>query len=155
MDPLPDVPQTPQPAAELPQTAVGPSEDLPVRLIPVPGASSRSSFFSNYEVVLAERDVNQNQKELIKLVYKSLPYEKKLAEYDWSTTKIYKLRAIQDPKCDESLMQMMWPEGQDQPDAETMAAADRLAAQIGNKNTKLKCYITTADDFARAMAHRQ
>jgi hypothetical protein len=155
MDPLPDVPQTAQAASGLPQNAARPSEDVPVRLIPVPGASTRTSFFTNYEVVLAERDINQSKKELIKLVYKSLPYQKKLAEYDWSTTKIYKLRVTQDPTCDESLMQMMWPEGEDQPDAEALAAANNLGTEVGDKNTKLKCYVTTADDFARAMSHHQ
>jgi len=125
-----------------------------LRLIQVPGASSRTSFFSNYEVVLAERNVSQSQKELIKLVYISLPYQKRLAEYDWNTTKIYKLRVIQDPKCDESLMDMMFPEGGEQPDAETQAQANRLASEVSDKNMKLRCYTTTADDFQRAVSHR-
>ena len=131
--------------------ALGPMEDFPLRFLSVPGASFRTSFFSNYEVVLAERTLNPNQTEVIKLVYKSLPYQKKLAEYDWSTTRIYKLRATKNPECDESLMQMMLPEGE--LDAQAQTEANRLAAEIGDKKTKLHCYETNADDFQRAMAH--
>jgi hypothetical protein len=155
MDPLPDVPENTQAAPSMSDNVAGPAEDLPVQLIAVPGASTNGSFFSKFEVVLAERTVNHNQKELIKLVYESLPYEKRLAEYDWSTTRIYKLRAIADPKCDESLMQMMWAEGGEQPDAEAQADANRLATEVGDKNTKLHCFRTTAKDFQRAMSHGQ
>ena len=154
MDPLPDVSQNAQSASALPDNAVLPGEDVPLRLIPVPGASTRTSFFSNYEVVLAERNINLTQRELIKLVYVSLPYQKRLAEYDWSTTRIYKLRVIQDPKCDESLMEMMMPEGGGQVDPETEASANRLASEVTDKSMKLHCYRTTADDFARAMSRR-
>ncbi len=153
MDPLPDVPENAQSAPTVPDNAMAPGEDLPVRLIAVPGASTNGSFFSKYEVVLAERTIKGDQKEIIKLVYTSLPYQKRLAEYDWSTTRIYKLRATPDPKCDESLMQMMWPEGGEQPDAEAQAEGNRLASRIGDKSTKLHCYVTTADDFQRAIAH--
>jgi hypothetical protein len=124
--------------------------NVPLRLVGVPVLSSKTSFFSNYEVFIAERRVNQTQTELIKLVYVFLPYQKRLSEYDLNTTKVYKLRVTKDPRCDESLMSMTWPEG-DQPDPETQAVTDKLAA--ADKNTKLPCYHTTADDFQRAIAH--
>jgi hypothetical protein len=124
--------------------------NVPLRLVGVPVLSSKTSFFSNYEVFIAERRVNQTQTELIKLVYVFLPYQKRLSEYDLNTTKVYKLRVIKDPRCDESLMSMTWPEG-DQPDPETQAVTDKLAA--ADKNTKLPCYHTTADDFQHAIAH--
>ena len=114
--------------------------------------SNSPCAFSNFEVVIAERTVNAKKTEYIKLVYISLPYQKRLSEYDWNTTRIYKLRATADPRCDESLMQMMMPEGGEQPDAEVQAEANQLAAQVGDKNTKLHCYETTADDFQRAMS---
>jgi hypothetical protein len=155
MDPLPNVPETAQSAPSMADNAAGPGEDVPLRIISVPGASTRTSFFSNFEVVLAVRNINPHQTELIKLVYISLPYQKRLSEYDWSTTRIYKLRATPDPRCDESLMQMMWPEGKDLPDPQTQAEATKLAAEVGDKNTKLHCYSTTADAFQRAMAHSQ
>jgi hypothetical protein len=154
MDPLPDVPESAQNAPSMNDVPTGPAEDVAMRLIAVPGGSTNSSFFSKYEVVLAQRTVKQGKEELIKLVYESLPYQKRLSEYDWSTAKIYKLRAIPDPRCDESLMQMMMPEGGgDPPDADAQAEANRLAAIVGDKKTKLHCYRTTADDFQRAISH--
>jgi hypothetical protein len=151
MDPLPDVP-APTQAAPVNPTASG--EDVPLRLIGVPVASSKTSFFSNFEVFLAERKIGQGRTELIKLVYIFLPYQKRLSEYDWSTTKIYKLRAVRDQSCDETLMQMTWPEGEDQPDPAALAAADSIAPNGSNKNTNVPCFRTTADDFQRAISHR-
>ena len=91
-----------------------------MRLIAVQEFDERFIFLK-VKSVLAERTIKGDQKE-IELVYTWLPYQKRLAEYDWSTARIYKLRAAQpDPKCDESLMQMMWPEGGEQPDAEAQA----------------------------------
>lgn len=144
MDPL-DAPTT-QPAAAPPS-----QEDLSVSLIQIPRAALRSSFFQNYEAIIAVRSIGGNRTEYIKLVYTSLSYQKRLSEYDWNKTKIYKLRAIQDPACDESLMDMMWPEGSGEMDAENQAAADNLVARVGDKSMKLRCYRTTADDFARAV----
>jgi len=152
MEPLPDAAGG-QSAPAMGNNALGPAEDVAMRIIQVPGAATRTSFFSNYEVVLAERTINAHKSEIIKLVYISLPYQKKLSEYDWSTTRIYKLRATPDPRCDESLMQMMLPEGGGQIDDQAQSEANRLAAEIGDKNTKLHCYQTTADDFQRAMSH--
>jgi len=119
--------------------------------MPIPGASHASSFFKGFEAAIAERSIGGGKIEYIKLVYISLPYQKKLRDYDWSTTKLYKIRAVQDPACDESLMQMMMPEGAGMMDAENQAAADDLIARVGDKNTKLHCYRTTAEDFARAV----
>ncbi len=144
MEPLPSA----APAQQSP-TSNPSGEDVPLRLVGVAVASSKTSFFSNYEVFIAERRLAPGQTELIKLVFVFLPYQKRLSEYDLNTTKIYKLRATRDPRCDETLMQMTWPEGQ-QPDED---AANRLAGNASNKNSKLPCYNTTADDFQKAIAH--
>jgi len=153
MDPLPDVPESAQNAPSMNEIPAGPAEELQMHFMAVPGGSTNGSFFSKYEVVLAERTVKQGKTETIKLVYESLPYQKRLSDYDWNTTKIYKLRAIPDPRCDESLMQIWWPEGGDVPDAEEQAVANQLAAKVGDMNTKLHCFRTTADDFQRAISH--
>jgi hypothetical protein len=146
MEPLPGA----GPAQSSPPPTSNPSgEDVPLRLVGVAVASSKTSFFSNYEVFIAERRLSPGQTELIKLVFVFLPYQKRLSEYDLNTTKIYKLRATRDPRCDETLMQMSWPEGE-QPDED---AANRLAGNASNKNSKLPCYNTTADDFQKAIAH--
>jgi hypothetical protein len=148
MDPLPDTAPAQQSAAN----NGAPAEDVPLRLVGVAVASSKTSFFSGYEVFVAERRLNQSQTELIKLVFVFLPYQKRLSEYDLNTTKVYKLRATRDPRCDETLMQMTWPEGE-VPDPDAQAAANSLASTASNKNSKLPCYNTTADDFQRAISH--
>jgi hypothetical protein len=51
-------------------------------------------------------------------------------------------------------MQMTWPEGEDQPDPEALAAADSIAPKGSNKNTNVPCFRTTADDFQRAISRR-
>ena len=152
MEPLTDDASASQMTPSARNNGLGPAEDIPLRFIAIPGAYSKTSFFSNYEVVIAERTVNAQHSEYIKLVYVSLPYQRRLSDYNWNTTRIYKLRATHDPKCDESLMEMMFPEGGDQLDEQTQADANRVAAQVGDKNTKLQCYETTADDFERAIS---
>jgi hypothetical protein len=152
MDPLPDVPDSAHNTPAVPDNAIPPGEDVPLRLIAVPGAVSRTSFFSNYEVVLAERTVSATKTEIIKLVYISLPYQKRLFEYDWNSARPYKLRVRQNPNCDESLMEMMMPEGGGFLDSDAEASANVLATKVGGKNMKLHCYETTADDFQRAMS---
>ena len=151
MDDIPDANIPPNPNEPPP----GPAEEFPLRFVSLALPTQGSSFFSNYEVFVAERTLQRGRTQLIKLVYTFLPYQKRLSEYDWNTTKIYKLRAIADPRCDESLMQMMWPEGGAAPDEEAQAEGNRLAAEVGDKNTKLHCFRTTADDFQRAISHGQ
>ncbi len=51
--------------------------EIPLRLIAPVLALPGSSYFSNYEVFIAERKVGQNQPLLIKLVYTSLPYQRR------------------------------------------------------------------------------
>jgi hypothetical protein len=144
MDALPtDAPNTGQSA--VPQET--PGEDVPLRLVSLAMPTAGSSFFSNYEVYIAERRVRKGTTELIKLVYVFLPYQKRLSEYVQNNARVYTLRVLRDPSCDESLMQMTWSE------------ADQAASDAGNhdllstsdKNSKLPCYRTTAEDYQRAL----
>jgi len=145
MDALPtDAPTTGQPAM-VPQET--PGEDVPLRLVSMAMPTPGSSFFSNYEVYIAERRVRKGTTELIKLVYVFLPYQKRLSEYVQSNAKVYTLRVLRDPSCDESLMQMTWSEA-DQPAGDS-GNHDVFAAS--DKNSKLPCYRTTAEDYQRAL----
>ena len=116
--------------------------------------STKTSFFSNYEVFLAERRVGRNQTESIKLVYTFLPYQQRLSEYlaqgQIFKKKEYKLRVYRDPGCDESLLHMMWPDGDEPPPNDSFAAS--LGAK-GKDNTLLPCYRLSADDYRRATMH--
>lgn len=121
--------------------------ELPVRLIGLALKLPSTSYFSNYEVFFAERRLAKGQTELIKLVYVFLPYQRRLTEYGLSDSRVFKLRVIRDPSCDESLLQMTWPEAEQ---------SQNKAPEASNPdgNNKLPCYRTTADDYKRAIGQR-
>jgi hypothetical protein len=108
-----------------------------------------SSYFSNYEVFIAERRVAKDETQLIKLVYVSLPYQRRLSEYGLNN-RVFKLRVIRDPSCDESLMQMTWPDA-DQAKSGPAPASNSPELKSGHSD-KLPCYRTTADDYRKALS---
>jgi hypothetical protein len=128
------------------------SEEMPLRLIGLAMALPNSSYFSNYEVYIAERRLRKNLTELVKLVYVYLPYQRRLSEYGVDNSKVYKLLVSRDRSCDESLMQMTWPEADPHPDAQNPADSPALSAE--DKKSMLPCYRTTADDYRRAISRR-
>ncbi len=129
-----------------------PTQEMPLRLIGLAMALPSSSYFSNYEVYIAERRLRKNLTELVKLVYVYLPYQRRLSEYGVDNSKVYKLLVSRDRTCDESLMQMTWPETDPHPDAHNAADAPGLSA--ADKKSTLPCYRTTADDYRKAIARR-
>jgi hypothetical protein len=140
------------PAADLPPTAQapppGPAEEFPLRLVSLALPTQGSSFFSNYEVFIAERRLPKGRSQLIKLVYIFLPYQKRLSEYVQNNAVVHTLRVTRDGTCDESLMQLTWSDsGQDFGDNNAFPDADR--------NSKLPCYRTTADDYQHALERGQ
>jgi hypothetical protein len=128
------------------------TEEMPLRLIGLAMALPNSSYFSNYEVYIAERRLRKNLTELVKLVYVYLPYQRRLSEYGVDNSKVYKLLVSRDRSCDESLMQMTWPEADPHPDAQNPADSPALSAE--DKKSMLPCYRTTADDYRRAISRR-
>ncbi len=109
-----------------------------------------SSYFSNYEVFIAERRVKKGDPELIKLVYESLPYQPRLADYGLDNSKVYRLRVTRDPACDETLLQMTWPQT-DEKHSGSKYATGPPALAPNDRNDLLPCYRTTADDYRRAV----
>ena len=140
MDDIPDanIPQNPN------EPPPGPAEEFPLRLVSLALPTQGSSFFSNYEVYIAERRLPRGQSQLIKLVYTFLPYQKRLSEYIQSNARVYTLRVTRKAECDESLMQMTWSDAS-QDTGDMFPGTD--------KNTKLPCYVTTAEDYQRALDH--
>ena len=128
------------------------TEEMPLRLIGLAMALPNSTYFSNYEVYIAERRLRKNLTELVKLVYVYLPYQRRLSEYGVDNSKVYKLLVSRDRTCDESLMQMTWPESDPRPDMHN--AADSPGLTANDKKGMLPCYRTTADDYRRAISRR-
>lgn len=137
-----------------PQSSAGkqptPPEELALRLVGLVLALPKSSYFSNYEVFIAERRGAKGQSEFIKLVYEFLPYQRALSQYAQNNTKVFKLRVTRDATCDETLMQMTWPEADPHP----QNSADSPGLSANDRNGMLPCYRTTADDYRKALSRR-
>src|SRR5437879_3323199 len=103
---------------------------MAIRLIGLALALPSSSYFSNYEVFIAERRISKVASQLIKLVYVSLPYQRRLSEYGLSNSRVYKLRVSRDRTCDESLLQMTWPETDPHPGSQSSTDSPGLAPMI-------------------------
>jgi hypothetical protein len=127
------------------------TEELSVRLIGLALSLPNSSYFANYEVFIAERRLKNAQSQFIKLVYESLPYQRRLSEYALNSAKVYKLRVRRDRSCDESLLQMTWPESDPHPDSQNSSDSPGLTAN--DRKSMLPCYRTTADDYRKALSH--
>src|SRR6266568_4599778 len=133
---------------ENPRGAV--TEEMAIRLIGLALALPSSSYFSNYEVFIAERRISKVASQLIKLVYVSLPYQRRLSEYGLSNSRVYKLRVSRDRTCDESLLQMTWPETDPHPGSQS--STDSPGLSPNDRNGMLPCYRTTADDYRKALS---
>jgi hypothetical protein len=136
--PLPDRPR--EPAAQ----------EVPVRLVGLALALPNSAYFSNTEVYIAERSIAKGETELIKLVYMSLPYQPRLSEYALNNATVYKLRVSRDQSCDETLLQMTWPENDST--AGRQNSTDHPVLSPSERNSVLPCYRTTADDYRKALS---
>jgi hypothetical protein len=145
-----DIPRARPPILDNPP---GP-QDLPVRVIGLAMSLPSSSYFSNYEVFIAERRISKDESQLIKLVYQSLPYQRRLSEYGLNNARVFKLRVIRDPSCDESLMQMTWPDA-DQSKPGSPPPSDSPELNSSARSDKLPCYRTTADDYRKAISRRR
>jgi len=126
-------------------------QDVELRVISLTFAPSRSSYFSSFEVFIAEKWLNKKESEFIKLVYEFLPYQQRLSQYGFQDLKVRRLRVTRDSTCDESLMQMAWPEGENGPPG-SHHSGDALASTSADRNNALPCYRTTADDYRRAVS---
>ena len=127
-------------------------EDVQLRVVGLAWAPPRSSYYSNFEVYLAEKLLNKKESQFIKLVYVFLTYQLRLSEYGFDSLKVRRVRVTRDPTCDESLMAMAWPE--DGPGG-SPHAGDELVSPAPDRNEVLPCYRTTADDYRRAVSRNR
>jgi hypothetical protein len=123
--------------------------DLPVRVLGLALALPTTSYFSNYEVFIAEREFAKNETQLIKLVYESRPTQRRLSEYGVNVSTIYKLRVKRDPTCDETAMQITGARY-----SELQSSSPDGAVRSADKDSVLPCYRTTADDYQKAARRR-
>ena len=127
-------------------------EDVQLRVVGLAWAPPRSSFYSNFEVFIAEKWITKEESQLVKLVYVFLPYQLRLSEYGLDSLKVRKLRVTRDPTCDESLIQMTWPEGEN---GGAKHPGDGQASTSPDRGNLLPCYRTTADKYRRAVSKKK
>jgi len=116
-------------------------------------AFPQSSYFSNFEVFIAEERIGRHQSRVIKLVYDFLPYQPRLSDLGPGYPALDNLRAIRDPSCDEPLKEVVsfatslhWPKA-------SLAQLNTTSSK--QRQTVLPCYQTTADDYRKALEHHR
>ena len=125
--------------------------DVQLRVISFVWAPPRSSYFSNFEVFLAEKLLSKGESQIIKLVYVFLPYQRRLSEYGFDASKIRMLRVTRDATCDEGFMDMVWSGGENSRTG-SQHSAGAPASPSTNRPDALPCYRTTADDYRHAVS---
>jgi Rap1a immunity proteins len=120
-----------------------------VRLVAVALALPRSSFFSNLEELVAEKEIGEEEYSLIKLVFTYLPYQPRLSESGFDYSVVHEISAWRNPDCDETVVQLT-----------TRSMPDRHEPMIYSRNVPredldyrhmpLPCYETRADDYIKS-----
>src|SRR5215510_1767609 len=125
-------------------------ERMRVRLVAVALALPRSSFFSNLEVLVAEKEIVHEEFSLIKLVFTYLPYQPRLSESGFDYSVVHEVSAWRNPDCDETFAQLT-----------TRSLPARHEPMIFSRNVPredlnpsrripLPCYETKADDYIKS-----
>ncbi len=128
-------------------------ESMRVRLVALAWNHQRSSFFASEEIFIAEKQLDQDESRLVKLVYGFLPYQPRLSESGLDYSTVYELRATRDPSCDETLLKMTSGEQGDwrQAESDLKYSADAPTLNLQRRKSNLPCYRTSPEDYKRAV----
>jgi hypothetical protein len=120
-----------------------------VRLVAVALALPRSSFFSSYEVFVAETEIGHEEWSLIKLVFTFLPYQPRLSESGFDYSVVHQVSAWRDPDCDETIAQLT---ARSQPNLHEPLIYSRNVPRedLDRRHILLPCYETNADEYIKA-----
>jgi len=128
-------------------------EVMHLRLVALAWNHPRSSFFASEEVFIGEKQLAKEESRLVKLVYDFLPYQPRLSEYGMDYMTMHELRAVRDPRCDETLAHLATGQQGDwrQPRSQLKYSTDAPALNPQRHRTPLPCYLTNADDYSRPL----
>lgn len=120
-----------------------------VRLVAVALALPRSSYFSNYEVLVAEKEIGEEEFSLIKLVFTYLPYQPPLEESGFDYSMVHEISAWRNPDCDETVADLT---RRSLPDRHVPMMYSRNAPRedLDLRRIPLPCYETKADDYIKS-----
>ena len=124
-------------------------ERIRLRLVAVALAEPRSSFFSSHEVLVAEKEIAEEEFSLIKLVFTYLPYQPRLSESGFDYSVVHEVSAWRDPDCDETVDQLT---ARTMPDRhEPLIYSSNVPREdLDRRRIPLPCYQTKADDYIKA-----
>ncbi len=128
-------------------------EPMKVRLVALPWNHQRASFFASEEVFIAEKQLDQDESRLVKLIYGFLPYQPRLSESDFAYATVYEVRATRDPSCDETMLQMTSGGEGDwrQAKSDLKYSTDAPSLNLQRRKSTLPCYRTTPEDYKGAV----
>ena len=120
-----------------------------VRLVALALALPRSSFFSSYEVFVAETEVGHEEWSLIKLVFTFLPYQPRLSESGFDYSVVHEVSAWRDPDCDETVAQLT---ARSLPNRhEPLIYSPNVPREdLDRRHIPLPCYETNADEYIKS-----
>jgi hypothetical protein len=122
---------------------------MKVRLVAVALALPRSSFFSNVEVLVAEKEIGHEEFSLIKLVFTYLPYQPRISESGFDYSVVHEVSAWRNPDCDETVADLTARSGPDR--HEPMTYSRNVPREdLDLRHIPLPCYETRADDYVKS-----
>jgi len=143
-----------------PETARGdlrwqspPKELMRLRLVAMAWNHPRSSFFASEEVFIAEKELTHDESRLVKLVYTFLPYQPRLSDEGLNYSTVHELRAFKNPECDETVAHLLTGEVGDWRGEQShlQYSAEAPVLNLARRKSRLPCYVTNADDYARPL----
>lgn len=128
-------------------------QPIRVRLVALAWNHPSSSFFANEEVFIAEKELDPEESQLVKLVYGFLPYQPRLSAYGLDYSMVHEVNAVRDPECDETLLQITSGEVGDWRHfyAGLRYSSDAPPLNLARHKSALPCYLTTAEDYRRPL----
>jgi hypothetical protein len=128
-------------------------QSVRVRLVALAWNHPRSSFFASEGVFIAEKQLGGDESRLVKLVYGFLPYQPRLSESRFDYSEVLELRAVRDPSCDETLLQLTTGRLGDwrQQESGLKYSVDAPPLNLQRRKSTLPCYVTTPEDYRRSV----
>jgi hypothetical protein len=120
-----------------------------LRLVAVALAEPRSSYFSNHEVLIAEKEIGDEEFSLIKLVFTYLPYQPRLEESGFDYSMVHEVSAWRNPDCDETVEQLTERSLPDRHEP-MIYSPNAPRKDLDRRRIPLPCYETKADDYIKS-----
>ena len=122
---------------------------LRVRLVALAWTLPRSSYGANYEVFVAETEIEHDEWKLIKLVFTFLSFQPRLSESGFDYSVVHEVAASRNTDCDETIAHLT---ARSLPTRhEPLLYSQNVPREdLDRRRIPLPCYQATADDYIKA-----